>query len=344
MTETTNSARDQPNPKVDITPETIYNLIKLVEQNAPLLALLENHKPGPQDALKSEPKGASDMAKRHKQRVRIGTDEKGAAIYKWADGHTVEELNDNIVRLYIEHGLLRKFLDSHPNIVILDSKSKKDCPTFREYANQWYKKYKEQKLRTTSDSGYKSAFRLHLFPFFGDKRLDEITTDYIQEFLNAKADLSYSTVHSMLILFKQIMASAFEDRFIPFDPAVSKRITIPSTGKKTRDALTPEQAENFASAEVLVLMLIGAFLGYFAAEMLLQKTVKVFKGRWKGFLAVAAALILFVCCAEFDVFGFERRVAFDEAERSAEIVKDRIKFFFHSVPLSFQRREDIQQL
>ena len=92
MTETTNSARDQPNPKVDITPETIYNLIKLVEQNAPLLALLENHKPGPQDALKSEPKGASDMAKRHKQRVRIGTDEKGAAIYKWADGHSVEEL------------------------------------------------------------------------------------------------------------------------------------------------------------------------------------------------------------------------------------------------------------
>lgn len=248
MTETTNSARDQPTPKVDITPETIYNLIKLVEQNAPLLALLENHKPGPQDALKSEPKGASDMAKRHKQRVRIGTDEKGAAIYKWADGHTVEELNDNIVRLYIEHGLLRKFLDSHPNIVILDSKSKKDCPTFREYANQWYKKYKEQKLRTTSDSGYKSAFRLHLFPFFGDKRLDEITTDFIQEFLNAKADLSYSTVHSMLILFKQIMASAFEDRLIPFDPAVSKRITIPSTGKKTRDALTPEQVKAIIEA------------------------------------------------------------------------------------------------
>ena len=218
MTETTNSARDQPTPKVDITPETIYNLIKLVEQNAPLLALLENHKPGPQDALKSEPKGASDMAKRHKQRVRIGTDEKGAAIYKWADGHTIEELNDNIVRLYIEHGLLRKFLDSHPNIVILDPKAKKDCPTFREYANQWYKKYKEQKLRTTSDSGYKSAFRLHLFPFFGDKRLDEIPTDFIQEFVNAKADLSYSTVHSMLILFKQIMASAFEDKAHPLRP------------------------------------------------------------------------------------------------------------------------------
>ena len=52
----------------------------------------------------------------------------------------------------------------------------------------------------------------------------------------------------MLILFKQIMASAFEDRLIPFDPAVSKRITIPSTGKKTRDALTPEQVKAIIEA------------------------------------------------------------------------------------------------
>ena len=38
------------------------------------------------------------------------------------------------------------------------------------------------------------------------------------------------------------------------------------------------------------------------------------------------------------------RIPFNETQRSAEIVKDRIKLFFHIVPLSFQRREDIQQL
>lgn len=31
-------------PKVDITPETLYNFTKLMEQCAPLAALLENHK------------------------------------------------------------------------------------------------------------------------------------------------------------------------------------------------------------------------------------------------------------------------------------------------------------
>ena len=129
MTERMNNVRDQPNPKVDITPETIYNLIKLVEQNAPLLALLENHKTKPPDALKSGAKGVSDMSKRHKQRVRIGTDEKGAAIYKWANGQTVEEMHDDIVRIYIEHGLLKKFLNNHPYIIIKDPNEKKDCPT-----------------------------------------------------------------------------------------------------------------------------------------------------------------------------------------------------------------------
>ena len=248
MTERMTNTRDQPNHKVDITPETIYNLIKLVEQNAPLLALLENHKTEPSDALKSGAKGVSDMSKRHKQRVRIGTDEKGAAIYKWANGQTVEEMHDDIVRIYIENGLLKKFLSNHPYIIIKDPNEKKDCPTFREYAEKWFEKYKQQQLRSTSISGYLSAFRLHLFPFFGDKRLDEITTDYIQEFLNAKANLAYSTVHSMLILFNQIMASAFEDRIIPYDPAVSKRLTIPSKGKKVRDALKPEQLKAIIEA------------------------------------------------------------------------------------------------
>ena len=53
--------------------------------------------------------------------------------------------------------------------------------------------------------------------------------------------LAYSTVHSMLIVFNNIMASAFEDELIPTNPAASKRIKITSRGKTERTALTPEQ-------------------------------------------------------------------------------------------------------
>ncbi len=60
---------------------------------------------------------------------------------------------------------------------------------------------------------------------------------------------------------------------------------------------------------VLLFMLFGAFVGYFAAEMLMQKTLHVFSGRnWieMGTTAVLVSALMF--CAEFDVFGIERKL------------------------------------
>lgn len=70
---------------------------------------------------------------------------------------------------------------------------------------------------------------------------------------------------------------------------------------------------------VLILLLIGAFLGYFAAEMLLQKTLRVFRGHWRGFFAACAALALFVGVFEFDLTGYERRVPEAEQVESVEV-------------------------
>ncbi|MGN1002177.1 MAG: hypothetical protein ACI4PC_05350 [Oscillospiraceae bacterium] len=55
-------------------------------------------------------------------------------------------------------------------------------------------------------------------------------------------------------------------------------------------------------------MAVGAFIGYFAAEMLIRKSFRVWKGHWAGFgisvLVIAAVLF----AAEFDLFGYESRV------------------------------------
>ncbi len=56
------------------------------------------------------------------------------------------------------------------------------------------------------------------------------------------------------------------------------------------------------------LMIIGAFIGYFAAEMLNRKTVKVWKGAWTGFFVCAGAAILFACVLKWDLFGFEKKL------------------------------------
>lgn len=63
-----------------------------------------------------------------------------------------------------------------------------------------------------------------------------------------------------------------------------------------------------AALLILVLLAIGAFIGYFAAEMLMQKSVRVFSGKWKGYLALCAILAALTMCFELDFFGVETRV------------------------------------
>ena len=56
--------------------------------------------------------------------------------------------------------------------------------------------------------------------------------------------------------------------------------------------------------------LLGCFLGWFGATMMLQRSVKVFrKGRvWLGFAACAAVLSLFVLGLKFDLLGVQKKV------------------------------------
>ncbi len=59
---------------------------------------------------------------------------------------------------------------------------------------------------------------------------------------------------------------------------------------------------------LILFLVIGSFIGYFAGEMLLQKSFRVFHRGWGGFFAVACLLGLMVCAVEFDWLGFERRL------------------------------------
>lgn len=71
-----------------------------------------------------------------------------------------------------------------------------------------------------------------------------------------------------------------------------------------------------AAVLIWALLLGGAALGWMAAEMLIQRTVRIFPGKWKGLIAVCAVLTLGLWTVELDLTGFERRVPeADEVER-----------------------------
>ena len=63
-------------------------------------------------------------------------------------------------------------------------------------------------------------------------------------------------------------------------------------------------------------MIVSGVIGYYVASMLLAKSLKVFRGSWKGLAALSAVLLVLCLGLRFDVAGVERRVpALDQVEQ-----------------------------
>lgn len=69
---------------------------------------------------------------------------------------------------------------------------------------------------------------------------------------------------------------------------------------------------------LIALMLLGAALGYYLAEMLLQKSLQVFRCRAWGILGLWAVLACLTLAGEFDLFGYERRIP--DTEEVAQVL------------------------
>ena len=60
--------------------------------------------------------------------------------------------------------------------------------------------------------------------------------------------------------------------------------------------------------QLFVFMVLGGFIGWFLAQMLVEKTIHVFRRGWKGLGVMCLMFLLFLSCAEFDWTGYEKRV------------------------------------
>lgn len=69
---------------------------------------------------------------------------------------------------------------------------------------------------------------------------------------------------------------------------------------------------------LMISMVVWAVIGYFVAQMLLDKTFKVFH-KWKGGLAVVAAFVLMFLVVGFDLTGYETRVPTADQVESVKI-------------------------
>lgn len=181
------------------------------------------------------------MAK-HRLRVCVGHKNDGSPIVKRISGDTELELADNVVKAVVCSERIDEFICGD------NTSSLQNIITFRDYAEDWFTTYKKRYVKATTLGGYRTILEYHLYPVFGDADITMITTRAIQEMLNSKAEKSRKTLQDIMILFRAILESARKDGLLSANPADDRRITIPSTKRKTRKALDMDDLKGIISS------------------------------------------------------------------------------------------------
>lgn len=77
--------------------------------------------------------------------------------------------------------------------------------------------------------------------------------------------------------------------------------------------------------KMCALMILGAFAGWFAGEMLIRKSLRVFKKGWLGFGIVSLAVVVVMFAAEFDIFGYEKSLPDADEVKSISIYSEDVR-------------------
>lgn len=109
---------------------------------------------------------------------------------------------------------------------------------FRDYALDWYEKYKKAQLGIGHNGNYKSMMKVHIFPAIGDKDIADITVADVQNIMDTLK--TASTGKQVKSVINLVMDAAIADELYHHpNPTKDKRIHMP-TEKKVREPVSQE--------------------------------------------------------------------------------------------------------
>lgn len=164
-------------------------------------------------------------------------DANGKPIYEWATGYTRQEVFESALEI------LQKYNQAKP---ATETKEAPTAPYFETYLEEWWKLYKQPKLRHTTLSTYRNLIDNHILPHFRRMRLNEIKVNSLQQFYNDRSHMAQASVKQMARILHQLFEMAIEDGYMTFNPTKSKRLFIKGTTHK-REALTGEEVRSLMS-------------------------------------------------------------------------------------------------
>lgn len=180
--------------------------------------------------------GEDDMAM-IRRRIVIGYNDDGTEIVKRIQAANENDANDRTVQVYIESGRIWEFLNPTP----VAAPVQKTQTLFKPYTEEWMKTFKQPKLKPKTYQSYVGYLHTHLYPAFGERFIEDITIQDVQQFMNERAHLAKKSLKIYHDLLAQILDAAVEDKLIAENPAKSKRLANPSTKVTERKAIPEGQ-------------------------------------------------------------------------------------------------------
>jgi len=140
--------------------------------------------------------------------------------------------------------------------------------TFDELAAYWVEHRLPRKRSQKDDT---SILKVHLKPFFGAMRLQDITLSRVDEFVKAKAGINVKTLHNVLTLFITLLNTAIDIGWLRSRPRIKKpkivqeEYTYLRTDKEIQEFLKASQK---AGPGVFELYCTAVYTGMRAGELM----------------------------------------------------------------------------
>ncbi len=164
---------------------------------------------------------------RYATSITVGYDNNGKRIQKTVYGKTIRELDDKLadIKSQLNKG------------IVVDDKGL----TFGEWAQTWYKTYKEGTIKYNRSKTYMSAFKK--FEPLNDIRLKNIKRHDIQQILNR---CTPSTAIYLKQIITNIINAAIDEQYIHVD--VTRGLVVPKYKSAEKRALTDDEINRIMSA------------------------------------------------------------------------------------------------
>ena len=111
---------------------------------------------------------------------------------------------------------------------------------FKSYAEDWFELYSKPNIASVTGSTYRRQLTRYLIPAFGDKNIEDITTDDIQRMFNGMSGAK-TTKDKARVVLNMILDAAVDDGYLIRNPAKSKRISISGRPSKCTECYSVEQ-------------------------------------------------------------------------------------------------------